>query len=608
MNIRSKKLLTIAIIVLVLPLVSLATVQQHEVAAAAPTVSITEVTSTKLFRLEVTAEISLPGANYDFYVQELRLYLNKSVDTIIADDYENWNGSNLFTYERGEEFTYTIKNYNPLEEGFYNITLVAITSTDEYSDLVQWTGGHYFIDRTNPKITFINPAIGYEEIWGNYTIDVKIEDYSNLSLIRFLVDGKEKYVIDEPTPGQTAFSWDYECYKEAGKEPLVTVEAYDASDAENFEDNATSVTVVGPKLTYLEPMPSYIDTNDTLAFNVSVVDTNDPQNNMSLVELQYQIDNNPWQAVAFNNDTFDIFWYNLTNDKFSTVGTKISWRIFANNTLGQYHIFKNETYQPFTIYSTFPDHINPIGEVIYESKVDYGDPITVALNVTEQSLISLCKLNYQVKDSGWTQYINDEWEEVQLLNISAGPPGNTTWVYFEFNFTETYPVFTQIDFYFWLNDSGNNKLLKDNGGNYYNIKIMPNDLIAPIVNITAIPETIKTGQNITITVTVEDESNITSVQLIYVLKGVQNIFEMDYVSGDIWTISFIISGSTGDEVEIFVRAIDQYYNTGESTKENFTIESEKSIGTHSNAWLWLILIALSIIPIALTLILLKPQK
>lgn len=608
MNIRSKKLLTIAIIVLVLPLVSLATVQQHEVAAAAPTVSIAEVISTKLFRLEVTAEISLPGANYDFYVQELRLYLNKSVDTIIADDYENWNGSNLFTYERGEEFTSTISNYDALEEGFYNLTLVAITSTDEYSDLVQWSGGLYFIDRTSPKITFINPTIGYEEIWGNYTIDVEIEDYSNLSLVRFLVDGKEKYVIDEPTLGQTAFSWDYECYKEVGKEPLVSVEAYDASDAENFEDNATSVKVVGPKLTYLWPMPSYIDTNDTLAFNVSVIDTNDPQNNMSLVELQYQIDNNPWQAIAFNNDTYDIFYYNLTNDKFSIVGTKISWRIFANNTLGQYHIFKNDTYQPFTIYSTFPDHIYPKGEVVYDSKVDYGDTITVALNVTEQSLISLCKLNYQIKDSEWTQYINDEWEDVQLINISAGPPGETTWVYFEYTFTETLSVFTQIDFYFWLNDSGNNELLKDNNGNYYNIKIMPNDLITPIVNITAIPETIYTGQNITITVTVEDDSNITLVQLVYVHKGIQYILEMDYVSGDTWTINFIISGSTGDEVEIFVRAIDQYYNTGESTKENFTIESEKSVGTHSNAWLWLILIALTIIPVALTLILLKPQK
>jgi len=608
LNIRSKKLLTIAIIVLVLPLVSLATVQQHEVAAAAPTVSITEVTSTKLFRLEVSAEISLPGANYDFYVQELRLYLNKSVDTIIADDYENWNGSNLFTYEKGEEFTSIIRNYNPLEEGFYNITLVAITSTDEYSDLVQWSGGLYFIDKTSPTITFINPALGYEEIWGNYSIDVEIEDYSNLSLIRFLVDGKEKYVIDDPTPGQTSFSWDYECYKEVGKEPLVSVEAYDASDAENFEDNATSVKVVGPKLTYLWPMPSYIDTNDTLAFNVSVIDKNEPQNNMSLVELQYQIDNNPWQAVAFSNDTFDIFYYNLTNDKFSTVGTKISWRIFTNNTLGQYHIFKNDTYQPFTIYSTFPDHINPIGEVIYDSKVNFGDTIIVALNVTEQSLISLCKLNYQIKDSEWTQYLSDDWEEVQLINISAGPPANTTWVYFEYTFTETLSVFTQIDFYFWLNDSGNNELLKDNSGNYYNIKIMPNDLIAPIVNITAIPETIYTGQNITITVTVEDESNITSVQLIYVLKGVQYVIEMDYVSGDTWTINFIISGSTGDEIQIFVRAVDQYYNTGESTKENFTIESEKSVGTHSNAWLWLILIALSIIPIALTLILLKPQK
>ena len=599
MNIRSKKLITIAIIALVLPLVSLATVNQQDVAAEAPSMNIIEVSSTKTFRIQVDVEITLPGADYDFYVQELRIYLNRSVDYIIADDYENWNGSRSFTYENGEEFETTILNNLALDEGIYNVTLVAITSTDEKSTL-QWDGGYYFIDRTQPTITFLTPNISYEEIWGNYTVSVEIEDESNISLIRFLVDEQEKYVIDDPNPIQTVFTWDYECYKEVGEEPLITVEAYDGSDAENFEDNATTVKVVGPELTSNFAYPTYIDTNDTIAFNLTMIDTNDPALDIDTVELQYQIDDGAWQSAVFNNDTEDIFWYNMSNTLYEIVGSKISWRFFANNTAGQYHIFKNATYQPYVIYSTFPDHVLPTGKVVYENKILHGEIVTLALNVTEQSLISMCNLTYRVDDG--------DWNIVQLTNISAGEPAPTTWVYFEHNLTDPYPVFTLIDFYFWLNDSGNNDLLLDNRGEYYTIKIMPNDYFAPSLNITEIPETIINGQNITITVTVEDDSNITHVHLVYIIEGSQYILDMTYVSDDTWTISFLIEGSTGDDVEIYVSAIDEYYNTGLSEKHTFTIESDKNVGTHSNAWLWLLLIAFTIIPIALTLVLLKPQK
>ena len=70
--------MTYALLVLVIPFVSLMTLKQHDVAAESPTISITDVTSTLAYRIDVTVEITLTGYNYDLYTETLYLYLNQS--------------------------------------------------------------------------------------------------------------------------------------------------------------------------------------------------------------------------------------------------------------------------------------------------------------------------------------------------------------------------------------------------------------------------------------------------------------------------------------------------------------------------------------------------
>lgn len=597
MNIRSKKLITYALIALVLPFVSLMTLNNQEVAAESPTITYKEVTSTASFRIDVTVDLTLTGFNYDYFIENLRMYLNQSEDTILANDYDDFNAS--ITLDRQTTETFEARILSPAladQSAYYNITLVAITNTDEKSALTVWDGGYYFIDIDQPTVNFITPAVGFLEIWNNYTVSVEIKDESNLSLVRFFVNNQERYRIEDPTPGQEIFNWSYECYKEVGLEPIIKVEAVDDTVVGNTKINQTTVKVVGPKVTYLEPIPPYIDSNDTLMLNLSIIDINDTPKNISEAKIQYSIDDGVWTSDVFiANATAGT--YNYTFPEYP-VGTKIQWRVFANNTAGQYHIWKDNNYEPYVIYSEYPDHIDPTGEVEYESQVLLGETPRMALNVTEQSPVNSCLLNYQIEEQAW--------QEVSLNNISAGV--NNTWFYYEYNFSDSLPVFTYIYFYVWLNDSGGNELLLDNSGDYYTIRILPSDQTAPNITIIESPETITRGQNITITVEVNETSTITSVQVIYTINDIQFIKNMTNTEGNIWTVSFIINGSTGDEVEIFVRVIDEFYNTGVSDVLQYELQTAKEFGSHSNAWLWLMLLGLLIIPIVITFVILKPQR
>ena len=603
--------MTYALLVLVIPFVSLMTLKQHDVAAESPTVIITDVTSTPSYRIDVEVEITLTGYNYDLYTQTLLLYINQSEANVLIDladdEYNGYNASK--SLGRQEEATFDSYILSPVladgsgdDSAKYNVTVVAITNTDEVSDIVAWDGGYIFIDTAAPKVIFDTPAIGYEEIWGTYQVKVNITDISNISLVQFFVDGENRYSIVNPDPSQKVFTWDYDCSKEVGEEPLIKVIAFDNSTALNHEDNTTTVTVVGPSLKLEVPVPSTIDANNTLTFNTTITDTNDPEIELDYVGLFYSLDGGAWENVAFNNvtvdeDTIGQFNYTLARQP---VGTQIEWKIYANNTAGQYHYFTNETYQPFVVNSVFPDHILPEGFVTYETTVVYGNNITVQLNVTEQSVVNYCNLSYRIDDT-------DDFAEIVLTNTTTGGINNT-WFYFEYNFTDAFPIFTIIEFYFFVNDSGGNSLFFDNSGDYYEVKVMPIDLIAPVVNITSSPERIVSGQNITITATVEDSSVLLYVQVLYTINGEAHTVNMTYVSGTTYSATFVISATTGDDVEIFVRVVDEYYNTGNSDILHYEIESAKGAGTHSNAWLWLMLIALIIIPLAITFVLLKPQK
>ncbi|NPE07912.1 MAG: hypothetical protein GNW80_06500 [Asgard group archaeon] len=597
MKIHSKKLTTMALILLVLPFVSLVSLQIKDAAAESPTMTILEVTSNISYQIEVSVEITLTGFNYDLYTEFLRLYLNQSTATILANDYDGFNASK--TFSRQDDATFEAQVLSPvlyngshLDSANYNVTVIAITNTDEKSTLIEWSGGYIFIDTDLPDITYIHPSVALEEIWGIYTVETNIVDTSDISLVEFFIDNNLRYQIDDPFPGQTSFTWDWLSSQDDKGVRSVKVKATDNSSAFNVEELSFSVTVVGPEMSYLDPIPATIDFNNTLKLNLTVTDA---FFEIDSVYTNYSIDDGPWVFTKMENLTVDQFNYTFSS---YPIGSKINWEIFANNTDGQYHIFRTAALEPWEIFSVHWDHINPTGEVNHDYQLTIDDEIFVFLNVTEQSPLDLCNINYRV-DEG-------DWQEVAMVLNETGV--NNTWYEYKHYFTDSYPIFTYIEFYIWLNDSGNNILRLDNNGDYYSIKIIPHDLVAPILTIDVMPETITTLQNITVTVTINETSNLLSVDVLYRVQSTQYSIAMNQIGSDTWTASFVVIATTGDTVEIWVRAIDEYYNTAETDVEDFVVVAEEAGVTHSNFLLWLMLIVLIILPIVITLLILRPQR
>ncbi|MHA1365514.1 MAG: Ig-like domain-containing protein, partial [Candidatus Heimdallarchaeota archaeon] len=279
MDKSSKKLMTYAIILLVVPFVAFMSTKPHDVAADSPTISIIDVTTTTDYKIDVTVEVSLPDYTYTHYTKFVRLYLNQSASTIIANSYDSYNST--LTYDRQTEVTFednifspSLSNGSTLDSAYYNVSVVAISNLDEYSSVVEWAGGLIYIDTELPEIVWITPTVSFEEIWGLYTVEVNLTDISNISQVKFIVDTKERYRISESdiTEGQIYFNWTWDCSNDAPGQHILSVEAKDNSSAQNTNDWSWTVDRKGPVLSYVDSIPSYIDSNDTLALNVSVTD------------------------------------------------------------------------------------------------------------------------------------------------------------------------------------------------------------------------------------------------------------------------------------------------------------------------------------------------
>lgn len=444
MKYNSKKMTTMTLIFLVIPFVTLVSMQLKDVAAESPTVSILDVDSTADYRIDVLVEITLTGFNYDLYTEELRLYLNQSIDTILLNNYDEYNASK--TFARQTEATFEANILSPVldsESASYNVTVVAITNTDEKSTLVQWLGDNIFIDVDDPFIAYINPSIGLEEVWATYTIEMNISDNSNLSLIEFFIDSELRHSIEEPDPLENIFTWDWYTTNDVRGEVEIGVRAVDNSSAMNDDTKSFIVTVVGPELSYNEPIPDYIDSNDTLMLNVSMIDythttpTGSDDLLINSTYINYSIDSGPWQFIEMFNTTTEVEFFNYTFPSYP-VGTKIEWSIFSNNSDGQYHHFLTADEEPWSLFSVYPDHINPIADVEYETQVFIDEEVVIGLNATEQSPIVEYLIFYQLDSSNW--------ENASLILDDSGSYGynDNIWYYYNYSFGTELPVFTRL--------------------------------------------------------------------------------------------------------------------------------------------------------------------
>lgn len=558
-----------------------------------PLVSIEKVNSTSSSEIKVNVEISLEGYSYDYYVETLLLFLNQSEEYIVENDYQA-NATKTFGRQDEETFEATILSprldQEPFEESaYYNITLLVETNTGIKSDLVQWDGGYYYIDNDKPTITFVTPA-AYEKIFGIYEIKAKITDTSNLKEVQFLIDETMRHKIEYPDPNQTVFTWDWFTENHTRGNHFIKILAIDATPRLNQRSESITIQVVGPELTWTEERPTYVDFNDTLYLNVTLTDQ---FYNIDTVLFNYSLNDNPWIAEPFNA-TATLGQYNFTLPQ-QPLGTKITWEIFANNTGGEYQLFRNETNQPFVIYSVYPDHIKPKAKLTYKKYPLLDETVTIEIEVKEQSPVSACILHYQIN--------LEKWHETSMTNTTTG---NETYS-FSYEFEQDFEVYDQIRFYIRVNDSGGNELVLDNQGLYYSIKIYPVDNAAPNITINEMPEKIIYGQSITISVTIEDNSTIYSVEVHYIVGLKEYIVDLNNTEGNTWSATFEIQGATGDSVELWIRAMDEYYNSVDSEVTQFEIESQKKGIRHSNAWLALLLILIIVIPVGVTIYMLKPR-
>ncbi|MHA1213247.1 MAG: hypothetical protein ACTSSH_12410, partial [Candidatus Heimdallarchaeota archaeon] len=489
-----------------------------------------------------------------------------------------------------------LSNGSFLDSANYNVTIVAITNTDEKSDLLQWTGGYVFIDTGIPELTFINPSIALEDVWGLYDVTVEVLDTSNLSKIEYYIDSDLRFTLNDPLYSQTIFKWRWTCSEDDVGQHTIKVRALDNSPALNVEEKAFTVEVVGPSIKYNEPIPLTIDSNDTLLLNATITNESTVAANISSVIMHHAYDD-VWQNTTLLGTGYDNFNLTFAFDQ-KPVGSKISFVVIVNNSLGEYNVFLNSTLDPFVVYSVYPDHIDPIGEVDFDPQLTIYDQIIISANITEQSPISSCLLNYQLDDG--------DWEEIAMVQTQTGV--NDSWFFFEYEFLDAIPIFTIIQFNIWLNDSGNNILYLNNKGNDYLIRIIPHDLDAPEVLIITKPEELNAQMNVTITAEVNETSAIDNVELLYTVNGIQFSVEMTLVSNNTWSASFILTASTGDKIQIWVQAMDEYYNTGISAVEAYDVLSAKGGVAHSNFLIWLMFLVLIFLPIIMTLLILRPQR
>jgi hypothetical protein len=289
--------------------------QIKDAAAESPTLDILEVTSNINYQIEVSVEITLTGFNYDLYTEYMRLYLNQSTATILANNYDGYNASK--TFSRQEEATFEANMLSPvlangshLDSANYNVTVVAITNTDEKSSLVEWTGGYVFIDTDLPEITYITPSVALEDVWGIYKVEVEVLDTSEVSMVEFFIDNNLRYTIDNTFPGQTNFIWNWNCAPDDRGIRSIKVAAKDNSSAYNSDELSFSVTVVGPEYSYLDPLPATIDFNDTLKINTTVTDANF---DIDSVYANYSIDGGAWVFTQMENLTIDQFNYTFAS-------------------------------------------------------------------------------------------------------------------------------------------------------------------------------------------------------------------------------------------------------------------------------------------------------
>jgi len=604
LNWRSKKLITLAIIVLVLPFVTFISLQMKNAAAEEPpAVTIIDVVINPDYSLEVNVEITLPGFNYDYYTETLQLYLNQSIATILANDYSTANASKTLTRQDDETFATNI--LSPIltqgshdDSAYYNLTVVAITNTDIKSTPTEW-GKYVFIDTELPVMSFLKPNSPLEKVWGIYPVTVEVFDDSNLSLIEFYIDSDLRYSITAPTPGQTHFKWNWICSADSRGQHTIKVKAVDDTPAKNTEEIAFTVEVVGPEFAYRESVPPTIDFNDTLTLNATMLVSNATLS-IDTVILHYAIDS-VWTNYTIADINLDNYLFNFSFPTYP-IGTNITWEFIVNNTEGQYHVFRDKNLKYWSVFSVHWDHWKPTVKVFYDKQLTVGEIVGVNVNVTEQSDVDKCLIYYRISDGSWKS------DNMTLTQVAPPQPKNETWLYFGYNFTETLEVFSQLQFYVWVNDSGGNVRQLDNNNDYYTITIIPDDLLAPNITILSIPETLKAYQNVTVTVQIEDASNLTSVKLYYTINGEQFSVAMQKTDVNTWSASFILRASTGDKVKIWVEATDEYYNTGITTVHQFDVVSNKEGIKHNNFLILLMLLVLLIAPIVVSLLIIRPQK
>ena len=299
-----------------------------------------------------------------------------------------------------------------------------------------------------------------------------------------------------------------------------------------------------PTISSISHTPSSPIDTDIITITCSVTD----DTGIASVTLHYRIDGGSWQTVAMSYVSGTT--WSCTIGAFS-IYTDIEYYITAIDSSPYSNSGINDNSGNYYSFTTIPgDIINPIISSIVHTPVSPTDVdiITISCSVTDDTGVASVTLIYRINGGSW--------QTVAMTYISG-----STWTVTIGTFTDT----SVIEFYIQAADSSpyNNYGVNDNDGSYYTFTVTPFDDVEPVISsITNIPTIPTDSDSVTISCSVVDDSDISSVELHYQINGgTWQIMFMSYTSGTMYE-AVIGPFTEGSIINYYIIATDILTNVG----------------------------------------------
>nr|MDO8045203.1 Ig-like domain-containing protein [Candidatus Baldrarchaeota archaeon] len=395
------------------------------------------------------------------------------------------------------------------EDGTYTLTVIAY---DTFSN-TNTTKIIITIDNTEPNVSIVFPASG-SWVRGVVNISVSINDSgSGVERVTFIIDGN---MLFNDTVAPYEYSLNTTLYLDG--EHTITVIAYDRAG------NSRTTSVV-----------FYVD------------------NSPPIVEMIYPTEGDFIKGTVNITVSVDDFGVGVEKILFIVDGT-----ILFNDT--------NAPYSYVIDTNTYDDGLHNLTILAYD-KLGSMSSITITLFIDNTA--PLVSINFPVNDSlhNGIICINTTCEDINIetielyVNSTLIASWNTSGIHvYEWNTT------TYLDGIYELR-----VLVVDKAGNIATefVRVMVDNSGPTIGEVSQVPLIPRRGENVTISVSISDLSNVANATLYYKVEGVWNSVEM-VLSGDVW-VATIPRQESGAKIEYYIEAYDILGNKALSKTYSYVV-------------------------------------